>query len=86
MNMTSQTQTLYGLLKKRPFQPFRIAITDGPAFDVTHPEMAMLTQSDILIGVGKSRHGVPLECRIFSLQQVASVEPLTAVPQITKQS
>ena len=73
-NLTSDN--LYDLLRQRPFQPFRIVMKDGQAFEVCQQGTAMLTQSDILVGVGKSRHGVPLECRIFSLQQVASVEPL----------
>ncbi len=28
------------LLRKRPFQPFRVYVSDGASYDVTHPEAA----------------------------------------------
>jgi hypothetical protein len=30
------------LLRKRPFQPFRVYVSDGASYDVTHPEAAQV--------------------------------------------
>ena len=42
------------LLRTQPFQPFRIHLSDGKAFDVRHPELAMVGRSIVAIGVPSS--------------------------------
>jgi len=71
-------QTFREPLTKRPFQPFRLAMSSGQAYEVRHPEMAMLTRSDILVGVGDTEEGVPAEFKICSLLHVSSIEPIGA--------
>ena len=44
-------------LKHRPFQPFRITLTDGRSYDVMHPELALVGRS--FVGVGLARPGDP---------------------------
>jgi hypothetical protein len=39
------------LLRAKPFEPFRISMSDGHQFDVRHPEMAIVSRSTVLIGV-----------------------------------
>jgi len=39
------------LLRARPFQPFRISLSDGQAYEVRHPEMAMVSRSTVLLGI-----------------------------------
>jgi len=70
-------QTFRELLSQRPFRPFRLLMSSGQSYDVRHPEMAMLTRSDLLVGVGESDEGVPTEFRICSLLHVATVEPIS---------
>jgi hypothetical protein len=52
-------------------------MSSGETYDVRHPEMAMLTRTSILVGVGDTRDGVPAELKICSLLHVATIEPLT---------
>jgi hypothetical protein len=37
--------------RKRPFEPFRIEVSDGTAYEVRHPEMVMVTVGSVLIGI-----------------------------------
>ena len=75
-NMTLQTYR--ELLTQRPFRPFRLVMSSGVTYEVRHPEMAMLTRSDILVGVGEADDGVPaVEFRICSLLHVTAIEPLS---------
>ena len=39
------------LLRARPFQPFRISLSDGKQCDVRHPEMAIVSRSTVLLGI-----------------------------------
>lgn len=70
-------QTFRELLSRRPFEPFRLVMSSGQSYDVRHPEMALLTRSDMLIGVEPGEDDVPTEFRICSLLHVATVEPLS---------
>ncbi len=69
-------QTFHDLLHEKPFRPFRLVMSSGQSYDVRHPEMAMLTRSDILVGIGDVRDGVPSRFKICSLLHVTAVEPI----------
>ena len=69
-------QAFRELLSQHPFRPFRLVMSSGQSYEVRHPEMAMLTRTDLLVGVGESEEGVPAEFRICSLLHVATVEPI----------
>lgn len=70
--------TFRELLTQRPFKPFRLVMSSGQAYEVRHPEMAMLTRSDLLVGIDETDEGVPAEFKICSLLHVSAIEPLSA--------
>ena len=70
-------QTFRELLTQQPFRAFRLVMSSGQTYEVRHPEMAWLTRTDILVGVGETDEGVPAEFRICSLLHVTSIEPLS---------
>ena len=70
-------QTFRELLSQRPFSPFRLVMSSGQTYDVRHPENALLTRSDILVGIDDDRDGVPAEFKICSLLHVSAIEPLS---------
>lgn len=70
-------QTFKTLLTQQPFKPFRLVMSSGQAYEVRHPEMAMLTKTDLLVGIDETRDGVPAEFKICSLLHVTSIEPLS---------
>jgi hypothetical protein len=63
------------LLRQQPFNPFRLVMSSGKEYEVRHPEMAMLLQNDILVGVDITDNGMPAEFDICPLLHVASIEP-----------
>jgi hypothetical protein len=73
-------QMFRDLLARVPFQPFRMVMSSGKAYEVRHPEMALLTRSDLLAGIDQSDEGIPADFRICSLLHVVTVEPLTHAP------
>ncbi|MFL5241708.1 MAG: hypothetical protein ACJ8FY_06340 [Gemmataceae bacterium] len=44
-------EKLEELLRRRPFVPVRVYLSDGTTYDIRHPEMALLTRSTIDIGL-----------------------------------
>jgi hypothetical protein len=69
-------QTFHQLLIKRPFQPFRLIMSSGESYEVRHPEMAMLTKSDMFVGIKPDKDNIPAEFRICSLLHVTAIEPI----------
>ncbi len=69
-------QTFRNLLNERPFKPFRLVMSSGHAYEVRHPEMALLTKTDILVGIDIEDDGVPAEFKICSMLHVTAVEPI----------
>lgn len=70
-------QTFREMLARRPFQPVRIILSSGQSYEIRHPEMAMLTRTDLLVGVDVADDGVPAEFKILSLLCVTAIEPIT---------
>jgi hypothetical protein len=64
--------------QRRPFQPFRVVMSNGEAFQILRPEMCWLAKTYIVVGVGETEEGVPAEGRIFSLESISDVEPLNS--------
>jgi hypothetical protein len=64
-------------LDKRPFEAFRICLTDGQAYDVFHPELCMIDRSTVYVGVPDPRRpGVAMDTHHVALVYVARFEPV----------
>ena len=74
-------QTFRELLTHQPFRPFRLVMSSGKKYEVRHPKMAMLTRTDILVGIDETDEGVPAEFRICSLLHVSAIEPSSLIPE-----
>jgi len=70
------TQTFREMRARRPFQPVRLILSSGQSYEIRHPEMALLTRTDILIGTGLADDGIPSEFKICSLLHVTAIEPI----------
>jgi len=44
-------QDVQELLDKRPFEPFRICMTDGRTYDITHPELCLPGRNKVHVAV-----------------------------------
>jgi len=62
-------------LAVRPFQPFRIVTSSGETYDVWHPEMAVVTKTEIAVARADD-DGTPSRLVIVSTLHVTALEPL----------
>jgi hypothetical protein len=42
---------LHRLLRQKPFQPFRVVLSDGEAYEIRYPYMNLLAETFIKIGI-----------------------------------
>jgi hypothetical protein len=61
------------LLRRQPFEPFELRLTNGEKHEVRHPEMALLLRSRLVIALPDDR------MVICPLLHIASVETLQSV-------
>ena len=69
-------QDFKALLEVQPFEPFRMVMSSGEAYDVRHPEMAKLLRTKLLIFLDPDKNGIADRFRMCSLLHVTAVEPL----------
>jgi len=73
-----RTEELRGLLKKVPFKPFRLYLSNGQSYDVTHPDLAVVGRNDVFIGLpsGDLPAGVYDRFAFVALMHINNIEPL----------
>jgi hypothetical protein len=74
-------EDMLALLKQRPFQPFRVVLTDGRQYDITHPRMNLLAESYIKIGIPAPDLAPPIvdHTEYVRLDEISHTEPLPAL-------
>ena len=58
-------------LRKRPFQPIRLFLSDGAQYDVYHPDVIVVGRSEIVLGLPGGNGDLP--------ERFASVDPIHVV-------
>jgi hypothetical protein len=78
-------EALQQRLQQRPFQPFRLVLTDGRVFDIHYPKMNQLARTFIKVGIPVPDAPEPTCDHLvyIPLTQIARTEPLpvSAGPQ-----
>ncbi len=73
-------EELMGLLRKRPFTPLRLHMTDGHTYDILHPEAMMVFRSYAVIGLRPDPEtGLPERAEFCALLHIVRVEELPPV-------
>lgn len=47
-------EDLREFVRKRPFLPFRMYVTDGQTYDIRHPDQIIVLRSRAVVGVGSN--------------------------------
>ncbi len=70
------------LLRRAPFVPFRIHLTDGKTYDIRHPEFVLVLRSRIDIGIpGNEALGIMDRVEYCSLVHIVQIEDLPAATE-----
>jgi hypothetical protein len=69
-------EDLIELLEERPFTPFRLHLADGRVREIRHPEMAVVSESHIVIGIPRDDGSkVAIRTTFCSIPNIVEVEP-----------
>jgi hypothetical protein len=73
-----RSQDIREFLKKQPFQPLRLTLTDGTAYEVRHPDLLMVGRSTVVVGIPAADEPDAVFDRAIhvDLLHIMQVEPL----------
>ncbi|MBN2579797.1 MAG: hypothetical protein JXB10_12480 [Pirellulales bacterium] len=69
-------ETIQKHLLHHPFRPFRIFVSDGAVYDVRQPEMVLVGQRDVVIGLPKPGEQFPRDMAYCDLLHITRIEPI----------
>ena len=69
-------------LRKQPFEPFRIFMSDGSSYEVRHPELAMVRRREVVIALPQVPDRLAERFAYCDLLHITRIEPIeNPVPQ-----
>ena len=74
-------EDLLEVLRQRPFQPFRIHVSDGIIYEVRHPELVLVGRSKAVVFFPDPRRPPPAfdKYETVSLLHITRLEPIESL-------
>ena len=63
-------------LRRQPFQPFRVFLSDGSAYAVHHPEMVFVMRREVIIGLPRRAGQLPERAVYCDPLHITHIEPI----------
>ena len=63
-------------LRKQPFRPIRVYVSDGSSYDVRHPELMFVTETEVIIALDPGNDAIPERSVYCDPIHVTRIEPL----------
>ncbi len=67
-------------LRREPFRPIRIFISDGSSYDVRHPELMFISRTEVVIGLDAGEDELPERSVSCDPRHITRIEPVDAAP------
>jgi len=69
-----QPEQIRSHLRRQPFQPIRVFLSDGSAFDIEHPEFAAVSMGEVAIAVRVRSSELPDQMVYVAPEHVSRIE------------
>ncbi len=63
-------------LRRQPFEPFRLYLSNGRSYDIRHPEMALVARRRLVVATRLGKEGVADQLATCDPAHVTDIEPL----------
>ena len=68
---------IHAKLKERPFVPFRVILSSGAAYDIKHPDLAVVGKRHLFVGTASEDNPTLFDkSSLLSILHVAAIEAL----------
>jgi hypothetical protein len=76
-----RAEELKELIRRQPFVPLRLYLTDGKTYDIHHPENVLVSRMRVDVGVGDPTTGIADRVDFLSLLHIVRVEDIPPAPK-----
>ena len=63
-------------LRREPFQPIRVYISDGSKYEVRHPELMLVTRTEVVIAIDPGDDQIPDHKVFCDPVHITQIEPV----------
>jgi hypothetical protein len=70
---------VFAAVRRKPFVPFRLHISDGSSFDVLHPDLALVTRRSVILAMSGDPTQIPERAITIAMVHVTGLEDLPPV-------
>lgn len=71
-----RAQEIQAHMRKRPFVPIRVFLSDGSSHDVRHPEFMLVMQREVIIGILPVGAEIPEHAVYIDPVHITRIEPI----------
>lgn len=71
-------------MRRAPFRPIRIYVSDGSFYDVRHPEIAAVNHTEVVIGLQVGDDDLPERFAYCDPLHITRIEPIDGEPPSRK--
>jgi len=69
-------------LRKQPFRPIRVFISDGSYYDVRHPELMLVTRTEVVIAMDAGDDQIPERSAYCDPVHITRIEPINGAAPV----
>jgi hypothetical protein len=73
---------LFEAIRRRPFVPLRLHISDGSTYDVRHPDSILITRHSVILATPGDANVLPERAITIAPVHVTRLEELPSMPAI----
>lgn len=80
-----RSEDIYRVLRQQPFRPFRLHLSNGRTYDVRHPDLVLVGQTTMIVGVPVPNMSYPIydDYAVVTLLHINDLELLPSPPPTT---
>lgn len=67
-------------LRKEPFEPIRVFLSDGSMYDIPHPELAIVSRAEVIIALQAKDDDLPESFVYCDPVHITRIEPINGKP------
>jgi hypothetical protein len=69
-------QDIHRKLKAKPFQPFKIFVSDGASYEIREPTHSYVALTELVVGLDPDANDVPSRSVYIAPNHVTRIEPI----------
>jgi hypothetical protein len=73
-------EELFAAARRRPFTPFRLHVSDGPAYDIRHPDSILVTRRSAYLALPGDASQIAERGLVLALVHITRLEELVTSP------